>query len=292
MTIRGSRIMTDQAARFTGSIPAHYDRGLGPHLFTDYAADLAQRAAACKPGRVLELAAGTGIVTRFLRDALPDAAELVASDLNPPMLDIARGKFAGGEKVEFRRADATALPFADEAFDAVACQFGVMFFADKAKAYREVHRVLAPGGTYHFNVWDSFSFNPFARIVQDTVGRFFRADAPTFYTVPFGYHRIDDIKASLVEAGFVDIAAHVLTIDKSIPKARRFAEGLILGNPIVEEIQMRGADDPEAIVAALTEALQDAFGADPGTMPLQAIVFRARKREGRVCGPFAAVPAL
>jgi SAM-dependent methyltransferase len=226
-----------------------------------------------------------------LRDALPSAAELIASDLNPPMLDIARGKFAGGEKVEFRRVDATVLPFQDEEFDAVACQFGVMFFPDRAKAYREVHRVLAHGGTYHFNVWDSFAFNPFARIAQDTVARFFRENAPTFYTVPFGYHRIDDIKAALVEAGFEDIAVHVLKIDKSIPKARQFAEGLILGNPIVEEIQTRGVD-PEAIVTALTTALQAAFGPDPGCMPLQAIVFRARKREGGVWGPLAAVPAL
>ena len=284
--------MTGQASRFTGSIPGHYDRGLGPHLFIDYAADLARRTVACKPRHVLELAAGTGIATRLLRDAMPSAAELIASDLNPPMLDIARGKFAGGEKIEFHRADATALPFQDEAFDAVACQFGVMFFPDKARAYREVHRVLVRGGTYHFNVWDSFAFNPFAQIAQDTVARFFQEDAPTFYTVPFGYHRIDDIKAALIEAGFEDIAAHVLKIDKSIPKARQFAEGLILGNPIVEEIQMRGAVDPEAIVKALTTALQAAFGPDPGCMPLQAIVFRARKREGRVWGPLAAVPAL
>jgi SAM-dependent methyltransferase len=283
--------MTDQAARFTGSIPAHYDRGLGPYLFIDYATDLARRAAACRPRRVLELAAGTGIVTRLLRDALPSAAEMIASDLNPPMLDIARRKFAVGEKIEFRRADATALPFQDEEFDAVACQFGVMFFPDKARAYREVHRVLVRGGTYHFNVWDSFAFNPFARIAQDTVARFFRADAPVFYTVPFGYHRIDDIKASLLEAGFDDIAAHVLKIDRPIPKARQFAEDLILGNPIVEEIQARGVD-PEMIVVALTAALQDAFGPDPGYMPLQAIVFRACKCQSRVWGPFAAVPAL
>jgi hypothetical protein len=95
----------------------------------------------------------------------------------------------------------------------------------------------------------------------------------------------------LTEAGFEDIAARVLKIDKPIPKARQFAEGLILGNPIVEEIQTRGVD-PEAIVTALTTALQGAFGSDPGCMPLQAIVFRACKREGAVCGPFTAVPAL
>ena len=153
---------------------------------------------------MLEIAAGTGIVTRQVaHDALPATSELVASDLNPPMLDIARHKFTAREKIEFHTADATALPFSDSTFDAMVCQFGVMFFPDKDKAYREAFRVLAGGGRFHFNVWDSFDFNPFARVVHETVGRFFGADTPRFYTIPFGYHRIDPIKASLADAGFV-----------------------------------------------------------------------------------------
>jgi ubiquinone/menaquinone biosynthesis C-methylase UbiE len=269
--------MLDQSARFVGDIPAHYDRGMGPHLFVDYAADLARRVAAAQPARVLEIAAGTGIVTRMLRDALPPTTDLVASDLNPPMLDVARGKFAAGENIEFRPADATALPFPDVAFDAVVCQFGVMFFPDKDKAYREARRVLAAGGRYHFNVWDSFDFNPFARIVHETVGRFFAADTPRFYTIPFGYHRIDPIKASLADAGFVDISMHVRKVDQKIANARWFAEGLILGNPIVEEICARGVADPTEIIDAVTAALRREFGQSPGRMPLQAIVFDAAR---------------
>ena len=270
--------MLEQSARFTGDIPANYDLHMGPHLFVDYAADLAHRVAAARPARVLEIAAGTGIVTRRLRDALPATSDLVASDLNPPMLEVARQKFAPGENVGFQPADATDLPFADRAFDAVVCQFGVMFFPDKDKAYREAFRVLATGGRYHFNVWDSFDFNPFARIVHETVGRFFGTDAPRFYTVPFGYHRIDPIKASLVDAGFADITAHVRGIDQKIPNARWFAEGLILGNPIVEEICARGVADPTEIIDAVTAALRREFGQCPGRMPLQAIVFEAARR--------------
>jgi ubiquinone/menaquinone biosynthesis C-methylase UbiE len=270
--------MSEQSARFTGDIPANYDRGMGPHLFVDYAADLARRVAAARPLHVLEIAAGTGIVTRLLRDVLPADADLVASDLNPPMLDVARQKFRAGERVEFQSADATALPFSDGAFDALVCQFGVMFFPDKDKAYREAFRVLSPGGSYHFNVWDSFDFNPFARIVHETVGRFFGADVPRFYTIPFGYHRIDPIKASLVDAGFADISMHVFRLDKTISQARLFAEGLILGNPIVEEICARGMADPAEIIDAVTAALRREFGQDPGRMPLQAIVFGAIRR--------------
>jgi ubiquinone/menaquinone biosynthesis C-methylase UbiE len=270
--------MLEQSACFIGDIPANYDRGMGPHLFVDYAADLARRVADARPGRVLEIAAGTGIVTRMLRDALPATTDLVASDLNPPMLDVARRKFTDGENVEFRPADATALPFPDAAFDAAVCQFGVMFFPDKDAAYREAFRVLAPGGRYHFNVWDSFDFNPFARLVHETVGRFFKADMPRFFTIPFGYHRIDPIKASLVDAGFTDISVHVRRIDQKIPNARWFAEGLILGNPIVEEICARGVADPTEIIDAVTAALRREFGQCPGRMPLQAIVFGAARR--------------
>ena len=252
--------MIDQAARFAGNIPANYDSRLGPHLFVDYAADLARRVSSSKPDRVLEIAAGTGIVTRMLRDALPASAYLVASDLNPPMLKIARQKFGDAEKVEFRPADAIALPFADDAFDAVVCQFGLMFFPDKDKACREAFRVLAAGGRYYFNVWDSFEFNPFARIAHETVGRFFGHDAPAFFTVPFGYHRIDAIKASLIGAGFDGISIHVIKTEKTIADARGFAEGLILGNPIMEEISARRTAYPAAITAAVTTALQREFG--------------------------------
>jgi ubiquinone/menaquinone biosynthesis C-methylase UbiE len=270
--------MSDQASQFVGSIPENYDKGLGPHIFVDYAADLARRVAAAKPARVLEIAAGTGIVTRMLRDALPASSNLVASDLNAPMLEIARQKFKAGEKIEFQPADAMALPFDDGAFDAVACQFGVMFFPDKDKSYREVYRTLSSGGCYHFNVWDSFEFNPFARITHETIAGFFKQDPPGFYKVPFGYHQTDPIKASLIAAGFDDVTARVVKIDKEIPKAQRFAEGLVLGNPVIDEIRKRGAADPGSVVAAVTAALHSAFGQDPGRMPLQAIVCSAIKR--------------
>jgi ubiquinone/menaquinone biosynthesis C-methylase UbiE len=270
--------MSSDAASFIGNIPEHYDHGLGPMFFVDYAADIAHRAAGYSPARVLETAAGTGIVTRQLRDILPEGAHLTATDLNPPMLEVARTKFRPGEQVDFRPADATALPFSDGTFDAVVCQFGVMFFPDKDASYRELHRVLVPGGRYLFNVWDSHRYNPVGRIAHDIAGGFFPADPPQFYRVPFSYHQIDPIKESLIDAGFTDINVAVVSLEKEIPDAAVFARGLVYGNPLIDQIRARGGVDPDRIVDALTQALRREFGADPGRMPLQAIVFSASRR--------------
>jgi len=172
--------MSDNAASFVGSIPEHYDRDLGPVLFADYAEEMAKRIAALGPQRVLETSAGTGIVSRRLRDLLASSTRLTVTDLNPPMLDIARTKFRAGETVEFRPADATELPFPEQSFDAVVCQFGVMFFPDKEKSYREAYRVLRPGGRYLFSVWDAHRYNAYARLGHGLVTELFPADPPQF----------------------------------------------------------------------------------------------------------------
>lgn len=246
-------------------------------IFVDYADDIAKRAAALAPRRVLETAAGTGIVARKLRDQLGADALLTVTDLNPPMLEVARRKFRPGERVEFRPADAMALPFPDQSFDAVVCQFGVMFYPDKDKSYREVHRVLAPAGRYFFSVWDSHRHNAFGRLAHETIARFFPADPPSFYRVPFGYAQIDPIKESLLAAGFTRIRAEVLGLEKRIPQAAAFARGLIHGNPVIEQIRERGGARPDQFVDAVTDALHREFGADPGRVRLQAIVFEASK---------------
>jgi SAM-dependent methyltransferase len=269
--------VSNNAASFVGGIPQHYDQGLGPLIFVDYAAEIAQRAAVGDPARVLETAAGTGIVTRKLRDALPAGTQLTSTDLNPPMLEVARAKFRAGEQVEFQPADAVALPFAGASFDAVVCQFGVMFFPDKAKSFSEVYRVLAPGGRYLFSVWDSHRYNPFGRIAHQVAGGFFPADPPQFYNVPFSCSQIDPIKELLIEAGFTGINAAVLSLDKEIPDTAKFARAAVYGNPLIDQIRTRGGVEPERVVEALLLEYRREFGSDPGRMPLQAILFSVTK---------------
>ncbi len=265
--------MTNNAAQFVGSIPTHYDAGLGPHIFTGFAADLAQRVAGLNPATVLELAAGTGIVTRELRNLLADVCELVATDLNEPMLEVAQTKFTPEERVRFEQVDATRLSYADESFDALACQFGVMFFPDKAESFAEAHRVLRDGGSYVFNVWDSWAENPFAELAHEVVTAFFPDDPPGFYKVPFHYHDADEIQETVSGAGFADVTVEPVALTSKIPSSRDFATGLVFGNPLYDEVLARGGD-PDAVRAAIATAIEDQLGQE---MPLQALVVHARK---------------
>ncbi|MEJ2089433.1 MAG: class I SAM-dependent methyltransferase [Gammaproteobacteria bacterium] len=260
------------SSNFVGSIPENYDKGLGPHIFAPYADDLAARVATRKPGSVLELAAGTGIVTRRIRDLLRPDCHLVASDLNQPMLEVARGKFDPSERVTFEQADATDLRYGDATFDVVVCQFGVMFFPDKDKSYAEARRVLRSGGTYIFNVWDSWADNPFAQITHETCARYFPDDPPGFYRVPFSYHDQDEIGNALSAAGFGEIIIAELPRTSAISSADLFGRGLIFGNPIFEELSARGAD-VDAVHRAVSSAISDELGDE---MPLRAVVFCAR----------------
>ncbi len=260
-----------------GRMPDFYDRGLGPVLFVDFADDIGRRVASSAPLRVLEIAAGTGIVSRRLRDLLPREAQLTVTDLNPPMLDVARRKFRADEAVTFQQADAMALPFPDNSFDAAVCQFGVMFFPDKDKAYSEVYRVLAGGGRYVFSVWDSHDHNPIGRLPAEIAAGFFPSDPPNFFDAPFAYHRIDPIKDSLHRAGLTELRVAVLGRKTTVPDGAAFARALVYGSPVADQIRARGGIDPEQVVEELRQALPREFGANPTRLPLQAIVFEARR---------------
>ena len=194
--------MADSDRVFAGSIPQIYERYLVPLIFTPYAIDLARRVAARAPARVLEIAAGTGVVTRHLASTLPAAVSVTATDLNQPMLDHAAA-IGTTRPVEWRQADALALPFADRSFDAVVCQFGVMFFPDKQQAFREARRVLQPGGAFLFNVWDRIEENEFADTVTRALATCFPDDPPRFMArVPHGHHDLNAVERDLAGGGF------------------------------------------------------------------------------------------
>jgi len=268
--------MDDNSAKFVGSIPDFYDRGMGPVIFADFAADMAQRVKALNPKLVVETAAGTGILTRAMRDVLPGRTKIIATDLNPPMLEVAKRKFARGEPVVLQPADAVNLPFDDACCDLLVCQFGVMFFPDKEESFRTAYRVLEDGGHYLVSVWDSHAFNPFGEVIHRVAGSFFPDNPPQFYAVPFSYSALDPIKAGLQAAGFSGIEVSVNRIEKVVTDPELFARGTVFGNPMFDQIRARDGD-PEAVAQAILAELKERFGTEPMVLQLQEIVFTARK---------------
>ncbi|HEX2639764.1 MAG TPA: methyltransferase domain-containing protein, partial [Pyrinomonadaceae bacterium] len=218
--------MADSTTAFVGSVPENYDRFMGPMFFEPYAVDLAERLPIEGAETVLEIACGTGIVTRAVRDIMPSACRIVATDLNQGMIDIAQSKFQDDSSVEFRQADAGDLPFGDASFDAVVCQFGLMFFPDKPAAMREVLRVLKPRGTFLFNVWDPMEENEISLAVHDAMQVLYPDDPPQFYRVPFGFNDAAVIRSLLEDAGFTRVEVETVPKDAVSPDARSAAAGL------------------------------------------------------------------
>jgi len=267
--------MTKVDTVFSGSIPSLYDRYLGPLIFEPYAEDLANRLSALNPKRVLEMAAGTGIVTRALLRSLPQSVSIVATDLNQPMLDHATERVSS-ERVSWQKADAQSLPFPDHSFDAVVCQFGVMFFPDKPKAYREARRVLKPGGHFIFSVWDRLEYNEFAELTVAAVAELFPDDPPGFLArTPHGHHDRHAIIADVRGAGFGSVTSETVTRRSRAPTCRDPAIGFCQGSPLRNEIEARGADRLAEATDAAASRIAARFGIGPVAGLIQAHVITA-----------------
>ena len=253
--------MPDTDKVFAGSIPKLYDTYLVPLIFEPYAADLVNRLSSRSFSQVLEIAAGTGVVTRAMASALPESVSIVASDLNQAMLDQAA---AAGTKrpVEWRQADAMKLPFENATFDAVVCQFGVMFFPDKAKAFAKVRRVLTPGGVFIFNVWDRIAENEFADTVTAALETCFPNDPPRFMVrTPHGYHDHRTIERDLANGGFTKSARIATVAARSRAESPRVpAIAYCQGTPLRNEIEARDASRLDEATDIAAEAIAQRFG--------------------------------
>jgi len=265
---------TDDTA-FAGSIPEFYDRFMVPLIFEFYARDMARRVAALKPGRLLETATGTGAVTRAMSDALLEA-EIVATDLNPAMIDHAASRHPNGRAVQWRRADALALPFEDARFDVVVCQFGAMFFPDKVKGYAEARRVLKPGGTFLFSVWDRIADNEFADVVTERLAQMFPDDPPRFLArTPHGYHDPDRIRDEVGAAGFRDVTIEAVDATSEAASPREPAVAYCHGTVLRNEIEARAPDGLARATDAATQALAERFGTGAVSGRIRALMIAA-----------------
>jgi len=267
--------MVNVAANFSGSIPEYYDSCLGPAWFDAFAEDLVQRLPVNPPGDVLEIASGTGIVTKRLRERLDPALRLVASDISKAMLEYARNKLADCKGVEWREADAASLPFADGEFGAVVCAFGIMFVPDRRAVFREARRVLKKDGILLFNVWDRIETNPHAAANAEVIEGLFPGDTEMRFRMPFEMHDPGLLRQLLDEAGFREERIEKKRIQVDGVSARKLALGQIRGTPRSLLIEKRGASLDD-VIERVAAALAKIGGADPYRGPANAVVVEAR----------------
>lgn len=269
--------MSENDKAFVGSIPELYDRYLVPLIFEEFADDLAQRAVALNPSAILETAAGSGVVARALSSRLPPHTKYTVTDLNQPMLDHASGRHDPDPRVSWQQADALNLPFADESFDVIACQFGVMFYPDRLAGYREALRVLKADGTLIFNVWGSLDSNEFSNTVaQEIMAVFPDKPEPFLVRTPYTYYEEQLIRQELTDAGFTNIEYETLDTESSAPSPRHVAIALCQGTPQRIEIEEWDAALLDQVTDRVERKIASTHGDGPVTAPIKGHIITAK----------------
>jgi SAM-dependent methyltransferase len=270
-------LSNNQDKVFAGSVPTLYDEYLVPLIFDAYAHEMAARVRATDPSRVLEIAAGSGAVTRALASALPAGTAIVATDFNQPMLD--RAQLVGtSREVQWRWADAMDLPFPDESFDAVVCQFGAMFFPDRPKAFAEARRVLKRGGIYLLSVWDRIEDNEFADAVTQSLESIFPDDPPRFLArTPHGYSDPHQIESDLIKGGFPSPHMETVAMQSRAASARIVAMAYCEGTPVRDEIVARDPALLDKSTDVAEKAIAERWGTGPVDAKMQAHIITAIK---------------
>lgn len=259
---------------FSGSIPVNYDDGMGDMFFEPYSKEMIKRIAALRPRVLLEIACGTGRLTKYLSQQLPGAT-IMATDLNAAMLEFAQKKFNALPNVHWEVADALSLPYADALFDCVLVQFGVMFYPDKVQGYKESFRVLKEGGKFMFATWKSLADNHISEMANDVVKTFFPDDPPVFFHIPFSYYDKDQIRQELADAGFKNIKIEDVAATGSNSSAENAARGMLEGTPIINYIKEKSPEKLPAIKQKFTEEIIKAYGKENLSIPISALIVQA-----------------
>ena len=264
----------EKTAAFAGTIPANYEKYLGPFLFEPYALDLVSRLQDKKYNDILEIACGTGRVTKHLASSVKHNT-LTATDLNPDMISIAKEKVSD-TSIKWMPADAMELPFADNSFDLIVIQFGVMFFPDKQKGINEAYRVLKSGGKLIFNTWDRTENVPAIYEGRNVIESYFEGDPPKFYSVPFSMYDEKELRELPTNAGFKEVEVSLIKKEGHAPSSADLAIGIVEGNPIYLAITERDPSLVNKIKDHVSKVLTEKYGSSV-RVPLLAWVVEANK---------------
>src|SRR5687768_5374193 len=261
---------------FTGSIPANYDKYLGPMFFEPYAEQVGQLFDPLRANDVLELCCGTGRLTRHLREKLLSTSRLVASDLSPDMLSIAKKKLENLES-EWRIIDAQALPFKDESFDLVVCYFGYMLVPDKQKAFAEGYRVLRKDGKQVMATWDKLDNNAASHVFRTALKRYMGDNLPEHYKLSYSMHDTESLVTMLKEAGFPVVRSEQVEKECNADNSLTAAQGLVKGGSLYNEIMKSDPALAEEIITTVERELAEKYGRSPMHAPMSAIITQAWK---------------
>jgi len=253
-----------EAFKFTGRDAEYYDRYLGPIIFEPYGQYLASKIDSTNVKSVLELACGTGRVTRHIRKALPATVKLIASDISNDMLTIAQQEL-DHDGIEFRVEDIQSLSFPDNSFDLIICQFGMMFLPDKKKGFEEIYRVLKPGGMFMFFTWDDTLNMPlFKLMINETIAPVFEDEDVTRFFVPFSMHDTGLLEQFLTDAGFSKAKAEKVELMSGAPSAEYVANAFLRKHMLGKEV---AAKDP-SLLEPLAQKMESRIAAQFGTSDL------------------------
>lgn len=258
----------EKTAAFAGTIPANYERYLGPFLFEPYALDLVARLQDKKYPDILEIACGTGRVTKHLAKSVKHDV-LTATDLNPDMINIAK-EIIRDDTIKWMPADAMQLPFNDESFDLVVIQFGIMFFPDREKGLQEAYRVLKPGGKLLFSTWNRVETNEAIHEGRLIIESYFEGDPPIFYNVPFSMYNEKALTDLVSESGFKNVKITLVKKEGVSASAADLAKGMVEGNPVYLAINERNPTLVPVIEKHIRKVVAEKFGDKPLKSPLEA----------------------
>lgn len=267
---------TDPSFNSASESAMHYDEFYGPMYFEPYAIEVANRIDPSKVSVALEIAAGTGRVTRHLRKRIPASAKLIASDIDEDMLRIAKNKLSG-PGIEWQKIDAQQLPFSDNSIDLVVCCFGYMFVPDKSKAFAEAYRVLRTGGMLLFMTWDSLESNAASYTYLSEAKKYLDAPLPDSIHVATSMSDEAGIRSLVEDAGFSRISIEKVQKESVCSTAREAAVGFSHSGAVVDEIRKQEPALIDQLIVSLEKELSQKFGSSPMVAPISAVICQAWK---------------
>jgi ubiquinone/menaquinone biosynthesis C-methylase UbiE len=225
-----------------GSAAETYEQYFVPAMFVPWA-NILLRHASPQPGeRVLDVACGTGIVARLAAPLVGSNGQMVAVDVNPAMLAVARAHPApSGATIHWQEGNAVALPFPDGTFDLVLCQHGLQFMPDRAGAAREMRRILSSGGRAFAIVFQALARHPVFEALIESAARHLSLPISAVMT-PFAFPDGDELRALFVEAGFGKVEVFSESSTVRFPEPERFVPLVFMSAaaavPIYTQLEM------------------------------------------------------